>query len=367
MDARHSGRSRRARLACLGGLLVACATARTEPESAPLRRFEFERAAMGTEFRVLCYAADEARAGRAAEAAFARIAALERALSDYDPGSELSRLAARSDEGAPTPPIPLSRELWDVLEAAQEVARASAGAFDVTAGPYVRLWRRARRQERLPEPADLAQAAGAVGHAKLVLDPATRTARLLAPGMRLDLGGIAKGYALDEALAVLVAFGVPRALVVGGGELCAGEPPPGKAGWDVALVGLEDAGGAPPARLLLAHAALATSGDLAQFLEIDGVRHSHILDARSGLALVEPRLVSVHGARALLTDALATALSVLGPEPGLALLARYPGFEARVLVRRAGRVEPFHTPGFPRLSCGSPGEPAGPPAHPGPQ
>ncbi len=353
-------RARRRTLATLlASSLAACAAAGFEPVPRELGRFEFARAAMGTEFRVLCYAPDEMRARGAAEAAFARIAALERALSDYDPESELTRLGARSEQGgAPTPPIPLSRELGTVLAAAQELARASDGAFDVTAGPFVRLWRRARRQERLPEAAELAAAATAVGYEKLVLEPGARAARLLAPGMRLDLGGIAKGYALDEALAVLVQRGVPCALLVGGGELRAGQPPPGKRGWSVALAGLEPAPGEAPPTLLLAQGALATSGDLAQFLELDGVRYSHILDPRSGLALSEQRLVSVLGARGMLSDALATALSVLGPEPGLALLTRYPGFEARVLVRRAGRVECFHTPGFPPLSCASPREPA---------
>lgn len=311
-------------------------------------RFELARPAMGTEFRVLVYAADEARARTAAEAAFACIHALDARLSDYDASSELSRLGARSDAGAPTEPVALSDELYAVLAEAQALARTSDGAFDVTIGPLVRLWRRARRQGELPAPEVLAAAQRAVGHERLELDGDARTARLLASGMRLDLGGIAKGYALDRAFEVLAAHGLTRALVVGGGEMRAGDPPPGRDGWSVALLGFEDSAAGT---LELAHAALATSGDLEQALELGGVRHSHILDPRTGQALTERRLVSVLAPSAIQSDGLATALSVLGPEQGLALAARTPGVEARMLVLRGAELVEFRTPGFPRLSC----------------
>lgn len=326
-----------------------------------LQRFEFARPAMGTLFRVLLYAPDEACAAAAAEAAFARIAALDRVLSDYDPESELVRLGARSDEAAPTPPITLSPELFFVLAAAQGFARASAGAFDVTVGPHVRLWRRARRQGELPSAERLAAAARAVGFEKLALEPHKQSARLLARGMRLDLGGIAKGYALDQALAELSGRALPRALVVGGGEMRAGAAPPGESGWRVELVGFETAIGSEPRAILwLAHAALATSGDFEQYLELGGSRYSHILDPRTGAPLTERRLVSVLAPDGLTADALATALSVLGPGPGLALAARFPGVAARLLVLGEGGAEEFRSAGFPPLSCADPCAPPSP-------
>ncbi len=343
-------------------LLAACAGAAAgpEPDRAALVRFEFERPAMGTRFRVLLYAPDEARAAAAAEAAFVRIAALERVLSDYDPHSELTLLGARSDAGAPSAPIALSAELCRVLVAAQGFARASGGAFDVTAGPYVRLWRRARRQGELPSAAALAAAAPAVGFEKLELDPRACTARLLAPGMRLDLGGIGKGYALDAALAELAARGLEHALVVGGGDVRAGAAPPGTDGWRVALASFEPSPGQPEATLTLAHAALSTSGDLAQHLELAGVRHSHVLDPRSGRAVTERCLASVLAPDGTTADALATALSVLGPGAGLTLAARTRGVEARLLVLGPGGVAEFRTPRFPRLSCAQPDAPSSP-------
>jgi len=330
--------------ALLFPLLPGCA-------SRALERFEFSRPAMGTEFRIVLHAPDAERARRAAEAAFARIEALDRTLSDYKPESELSRLGARSDGPEAAAWTPVSEDLFGVLELSQELARASGGAFDLTAGPLTRLWRRARRQGELPDARRLEEARASVGFARLELDPRGRRARLGTPGMRLDPGGIGKGVALDAALEVLATHGLRRALVVGGGEMRAGEPPPGARGWRVELVGLEPGSEA----LELARAGLATSGDLSQALVLDGVHHSHILDPRTGHALSERRLVSVIGPSATWTDALATTLSVLGPEEGLAFLARYPGYAARIQVERHGRIEVLRSASFPAgLSCPTP-------------
>jgi len=328
-------------------MLGACA-------SAPLERFEFARPAMGTEFRLVFFARDGARASIAAEAAFARIAALERVLSDYDPSSELARLGRRSDEGAPTESIPVSDELFALLSTAEDVARASGGAFDVTVGPLSRLWRRAQRQGEPPGEARLSEAMQAVGFEKLLLEREARSVRLLARGMRLDPGGIGKGLALDAALGVLAEHGIERALVVGGGDVAASAAPPGRAGWNVGIAGLDSAEPAHDragTRLLLAHAALSTSGDLVRSFELDGVRYAHILDPRTGGALTERRLASVLAPRAARADAWATALAVLGP-PGLAALAREQGVDGRIALLRPEGVELFASAHFPSaLSC----------------
>jgi thiamine biosynthesis lipoprotein len=330
-------------------LLGACA-------SAPLRRFEHARPAMGTEFRLAFFARDGSLASAAAEAAFARIAELDRILSDYDAASELSRLGARSDEGPPGASIPVSRDLFALLATAEDVSRASDGAFDLTVGPLSQLWRRARRQEELPAEERLAEALRAVGFEKLVLEREARSVRLLARGMRLDPGGIGKGFALDAALEVLAEHGIERALVVGGGDVAASGAPPGRAGWSVAIAGLDSA---EPARdraatgLELAHAALSTSGDLVRSFELSGTRYSHILDPRTGRALTERRLASVLAPSAARADAWATALAVLGPA-GLRALALEPGAEGRVALLRPDGVELFESEHFPgALSWGS--------------
>ena len=180
---------------------------------------------MGTLMTITLYAPDAAAAKAAAAAAFQRIDALEDIMSDYQADSELMRLC---DQPFGTP-VPVSAELFDVLQRAQKVSKLSDGAFDVTVGPYVRLWRFARKRKVLPTPAEIAAARAAVGWQKLRLDPRARTVTLLVPNMRLDLGSIGKGYAADQALLVLKGRGIDRALVAASGDIAIGNPPPGTA------------------------------------------------------------------------------------------------------------------------------------------
>jgi thiamine biosynthesis lipoprotein len=150
--------------------------------------------------------------------------------------------------------------------------------------------------------------------------------------VRLDLGGIAKGYAADRALSELSAAGTPRALVAGGGDLAVGDPPPDTDGWEVALTSLP--GTDPPRPLVLARAGISTSGDTEQWLDAGGTRHSHIIDPRTGLALTERRLVSVIASDATTSDMLATAVSVMGPRDGLRLIEEMPGTAALIGTSR---------------------------------
>jgi len=319
-------------------LLLAAGCVTPSRESPPLSRFEFTRPQMGLPFRIVLYAPDAATANAAAEAAFARISQLNDSLSDYDADSELSRLSRTSGEDRA---VPVSADLWAVLERSQALARRTDGSFDVTVGPVVNLWRKARREKQLPRAERLAEALAAVGWRKLELDPRARTARLLVPDMRLDLGAIAKGYAVDEALKVLRARGVTRALVAGGGDMGAGDAPPDKPGWHIEVAPL-DATNPPPARfVMLRNRALATSGDLFQHVEIDSVRYSHIVNPRTGMGLTDHSLVTVIAPDCTTADSLATAVSVLGPAKGLKLIEQFPQAAAHI-VRRPGREIEVH-------------------------
>ena len=322
-------------------IMAACATRPT----AKLERFEFSRVEMGMAFQIVLYAADTNQAARAATAAFDRVRALNTVFSDYEDASELTLLSRSSGEDQT---VPLSPELWDVLKRAQALAERTQGAFDVTVGPYVVLWRRARRQGELPRPDLMELAHGRVGYTKLQLDPVYRTARLAVPRMRLDLGGIAKGYAMDEALRVLDRHGMNRALISGGGDLVAGDPPPGRKAWRIALTALEHPDATPSEHLLVTRRAVATSGDLFQYLEIEGRRYSHIVDPRTGLGLTERRLVTVLAPDSTTADSLATTLSVLGPLPGLDLIAGFPGVHARIQQLDDGAIRTYDSPRFRR-------------------
>jgi len=293
---------------------------------------------MGVPFRIVLYAPDAASAQAAAAAAFKRIRELNDLLSDYDPESELSRLSQTGGSGQA---VKVSPDLWRVLERSQALAKRTGGAFDVTVGPCVNLWRRARRIRQLPPEAALAEARAAVGYEKLRLEPQRRTARLLAPHMKLDLGGIAKGYATDEALKVLRSHGVKRALVSGGGDMTLGDPPPDRKGWRIEIAPLDVPQAPPKQFVLLANVGLATSGDVFQYVEIGGQRYSHIIDPRTGAGLTDHSLVTVIARDCLTADSLATAASVLGPQAGLVLVEQTRGAAAYIVRKPAEAIEAF--------------------------
>jgi FAD:protein FMN transferase len=299
------------------------------PSGAPVR-FTYTQYHMGVDARLVVYAPDQATAEDACAAAFARIAALDSIMSDYRRDSELTRLCARAGR----PPVRVSPDLFIVLRRAQEVARKSGGAFDVTAGPLILLWRKARKSGVLPSPAEIERARRRVGWKKLRLDEGARTARLTERGMKLDLGGIAKGYAADGAQRVLKARGITRALVELGGDIVVSGPPPGTDGWTIRVPNAGDDRG--PADLRFARRAVSTSGDTEQFAVIGGRRYSHVVDPRTGQALTNRVQVTLTAPDGLTSDPLSTALSILGEKGRAALLHAYPGTTAYVRVLPAG-------------------------------
>lgn len=332
---------------CLAlALLIGATGCRHRPQAPAESRFEFERPQMGLPFRIVLYAPDSDHANRAAEAAWRRIAELNSILSDYEPESELSRLSRSSGSGVA---VPVGTDLWNVLSRAQTISQASDGAFDITVGPLVQLWKRARRQRELPPPDRIASARESVGWNWVVLDPKHHAVQLVRPGMRLDPGGIAKGYALDEAAKALRASGIARYLVSGGGDMVAGEAPPGHPGWKVE-VGVFDTAGAPKPRFVsLRKMALATSGDVFQRAEINGIRYSHIVDPRTGIGLTDHSLVTMIGPEGMTVDALSKLVSVLGPAQAFPKLRQFRGVEALVLRKPDATVEEFTTTQFHRF------------------
>ena len=164
--------------------------------------------------------------------------------------------------------------------------------------------------------------------------------------MQLDAGGIAKGYAADAALEVLRSAGYGRSLVAAGGDLAIGDPPPDRKGWTVALEGLIPDHPAPGSPIVVSRCGVSTSGDEEQWVEIGGVRYSHIIDARTGAALTGRRSVTVIAPAGTLSDGLATAVSVLGPARGLALVAKTPGASASISFADGGRVRTVTSPGW---------------------
>lgn len=315
----------------LGFVVLLAAGCRTAPEP-PLQRYESSEPHMGTVWHITLYAPDAVTASNAVRAAFARVAGLDQIMTDYDPESELMRLC----KAPPGTAVKVSADLFEVLDRAQATARLSGGAFDITVGPVVQLWRRARRQRAFPAEDRLAAARQAVGYEKLKLNPRARTATLLAENMRLDLGGIGKGYGADAALRVLRELGLPRALVAASGDLAIGDPPPGKKGWRVG-VGAVDGGAGEIAEMLTLHnAGISTSGDAEQFVELNGVRYSHIVDPHTGLGLTNRLQATIVADCATHSDAMTKTVCVLGPERGLKLIEAQPKVAAFILLPKVG-------------------------------
>lgn len=282
-------------------------------------RIESARPAMGTMFRVVIYAESSDRGSRAIDDAFQHAAQLNAILSDYIPDSELNRISTRE--------TPVSEHLFRVLDAAQRIARATRGAFDITQGPVIRLWRDARKSGRLPDPQAIWEARARSGYRKLKLNAQRRTARLTREGMQLDLGGIAKGYAAGEMLRILREAGFASALVAAGGDIALGDPLPGRKGWAVTL----GSSGAPEE---LANCAISTSGGESQYVVINGVRYSHIVDPRTGLGVTGMDEVTVIAKTGLQADPLATA-AIVGSVKRVS--KHFP--DAR-FVTKAGRTSP---------------------------
>lgn len=295
-----------------------------------LFRYEYSQIIMGSQANIILYASDEDIAITAAQDVYKRIRELDSVMSDYREDSELMQLCINNKDGLPGK---VSCDLYDVIAKSQEFSKSTNGAFDITVGLLVKLWREAFRTDRLPDSAALETAMSLTGWEKLVVDDVAGSVQLTKPGMMLDLGGIGKGYAADAGMEVLYKHGIRNALIDLGGDIIFSEAPPEQpGGWKVGVYGLQDK--ESEMFLRLANCAIATSGDLERFVEIDGVRYSHIVDPRTGMGLMTPMAVTVIGPDAATVDALASAISVLGPVAGLECLAeKYPEYCASVVYK----------------------------------
>jgi thiamine biosynthesis lipoprotein len=272
---------------------------------------------MGTPCRITLYAPSEPQAAEAATAAFQRIAALEAILSDYRPDSEAMRLFQQS------PHIwhDISPDLAAILRLSSRIHTSTGGAFDPTLGPLTQLWRQSRKQAELPDPDTLADARARSGMHLLEIDPDSDRVRFTTTGMRPDFGAIGKGWAADQAIVVLRTHHAHRTLVDFGGDLVAGDSPlDSPDGW---LITIRDGLG-EPRQITLRNSAVATSGDVEQYLEIDGIRYSHIIDPRTGLGLTRRRAATVIAPTGALADALASAACVLGTQNLHILTSAFP-------------------------------------------
>jgi thiamine biosynthesis lipoprotein len=304
------------------------------------------RVVMGTLSKVIAVAADSNTAKQCIEAAFIEIEKVDKLMSYHKSDSEISELNRDGFARA----VRVSKSTYEVLQKSIEFSKLSGGAFDVTVGPLVDLWRSAQDTNSLPTDDELQQARSKVGFDKLILDANQTSVRFAIEGMRVDLGGIAKGYAIDKAVEAMQRGGALGGMVDIGGEVrCFGLPPVGQKKWRIGLQNPDKAkdgfnAGTPLLILNLTDAAVATSGHYRRFVTIGGKRYSHIVDPESGHSSESLASVTIISKRAIDADALSTAVSVMGAEKGLALIASIPATDA-ILITSAPKYEIIKTSG----------------------
>ena len=273
----------------------------------PIVGYESSFSAMGTTVQLKAFHRDSDVVARAFEAVESRVRELEAILTDYDPASETRRLS----ELAPLRPTPVSQPLWELLEDCDRWHELSHGAFDASLGELTQLWRKYRRSSRLPTPDQITAARAQTGWQHVQLDASAHSIFFDSPELRLDFGAIGKGYIVDQAFEILCAADLPCSLINISGNMRAGAAPPERFGWRIEIAPLEP--GSPPLRQVqIANQSIATSGDLWQFVLIDGVRHSHILDPHTGMGVVGPRCATAIAPTATDADALATTACIVG-------------------------------------------------------
>lgn len=288
-----------------------------------------EEAIMGTAIRVELWSDLRATGHAAIDAVMDEMHRIDRAMSPFKPGSELSLINRDAGKRA----VPLSDEMFRLIERALHFSALSEGAFDITYAGAGHLYDY-RRGVR-PSAEALARARQAIGWRHLVLDREARSLRFAREGMRIDLGGFAKGHAVDNAAAILHKRGVRHATVAAGGDSRVIGDRRGRP-W---MIGVRDPrrDGEVVAMLPLEDTAISTSGDYERYFERDGVRHHHLIDPRTGESPRQVRSVTILAADGLTSEALSKTVFVLGVDAGLRFIESQPGIDA-IVVDAEGRL-----------------------------
>jgi thiamine biosynthesis lipoprotein len=264
-------------------------------------------------------------------------------LSDYIDSSEINRLSATSGGQRY---IAVSAPLFEILQRGMVAAEQSWGSYDVTIGPVVKLWRTARRTKKFPSADSIRNALQKTGYRYMHLNKTDQTVWLEKPGMKLDVGGLGKGFVAQKALDLLRQRGFPSAMVNAGGKIAIGKAPPGKAGWQIGINAPGEKEELLPRLLLLKEISVATSGDIYQFVEFNGKRYSHIVDPKTGIGLTQRRNVTAIAADGTEADWLATACSILSFRESLRLISHFPGAALLITEKRKNRIYERNSPGF---------------------
>jgi len=309
-----------------GGLLVSLPA---YGEQTPGYLVSENRALMGTEVIIKAVGENRAEMERAVQDAFEEISRLERMMSNFIPTSELSRINQQAGKA----PVPVSRELFSVIQKSLYFSGLTEGTFDISFASVGKLWD--FRAGILPSPEAIAKQLPFVDYRKIRLNEKDSSVYLPYPEMEIGLGGIGKGYAVDRAMDVLTKHGIQDAVVMAGGDMMV----KGKKGKDLWRVGLRDPDDKNKilAVLPLEDQAVSTSGDYERFFIKDGVRYHHIIDTKTGYPARLCRSVTLLAKDATTTDGLTKGVFIMGPERGMALVERLEGVEA-IIIDAQGKM-----------------------------
>jgi FAD:protein FMN transferase len=306
-------------------------------------KFVFEKPKMGSPFTISFYSSDSVMANNAATAAFRKADELNEILSDYIDSSEINRLSISSGHNRY---VAVSQPLFDILQRSLEAALLSGGAYDITIGPVVQLWRKARKTKIFPAADSIKTALEKTGYRYVHLNPADHAVYLEKSGMELDVGGLGKGFVAAAALQVLHDYGFDRAMINAGGKIVTGMAPPEKEGW---LIGINAPGEKQEILsqfLVLHEMSVATSGDIYQYAEFNGKRYSHIVDPKTGIGLTKRRNITAIARDGTTADWLATACSVLSIRRSFKLIRKFPGAALLITENRNGKIYKKSSPLF---------------------
>jgi len=289
-------------------------TKRADPD----HKLEYHGKAMGTTISIYFWTDDEVKAAKAAEAVFNEMKRIDGVMTTWTADSEVSRINAAAGDK----PVAVSEETFTVIERAQDIAKRTRGIFDITVGAFGGLWKFDQDMDgTLPDPADVKKRLALIGYKDVVLDKAKRTVFLRRKGMRITLGGIAKGYAVDKCVKLLHELNFTNFMMQAGGDMYIA----GKKSAVPWVVGIRDPRGAPGttfASTPIEDHSFSTSGDYERGFVKDGIRYHHILDPRTGQPARASRSVTVKAKDAFTADAWSKVLFILGPKESLKLIER---------------------------------------------
>ncbi|MES2517911.1 MAG: FAD:protein FMN transferase [Bacteroidota bacterium] len=292
---------------------------------------------MGSPLNITVYADDSAKAYQIAKISYKIADSLNLIYSDYLENSELNLLSKKADADSFTV---VSPALWDILRQSVRASQKSKGAYDITVGQIVKLWRKARKEKLLPEENLLKKQLQTVGYQSIILDYTTHSVKLLKPNTLLDLGGIAKGYVAQAIVDFCKSKGIEKVLVDAGGDLAMAGT-----NWKIG-VNIPNSEELMERYLMLQNQAVATSGNMYQFVEINGKRYSHIVNPHTGLGVTHQRNVTVIAPDGATADWLATACSVLSVKKALRLIKSMSNCELLITEIQKGKLKMWQSEGF---------------------